>query len=457
MYNKVMERDNMTITMPITVQNIIQIIKSNGFNAYIVGGCVRDSFQGRTPYDWDITTNATPQDTMKIFKDYKQIHNGIKHGTVGVVYDNDLYEITTFRVDGNYKDNRRPENVSFSKNIEDDLTRRDFTINAIAYNDEDGIIDICNGIEDINNKIIRCVGNPDKRFNEDALRILRALRFSATFGYKIESKTHNSIIKNKKLLHNISKERVAVELIKLLIGDYCGEVLRSYHEVIFEIIPELKIMYKYNQHNPYHNLDLWEHTVTAVENIKADKTLRMVMLLHDLGKPHVQEKDENNICHYHNHAEHSEKIANEILKNLKFSRKFSTDVKTLIYYHDYFCSPTHKAVKRLLNKIGFDYAYKLADVQLADSCAKSAYHHQDQIERINSYVKILDEIKSSNELITIKDLNINGCNLIALGIEKGKTIGDILNYLLVEVQENNLENDKTILLAKAEEYYKDNT
>ena len=444
----------MKIIIPKPVKEIIKTINDNNFEAYVVGGCVRDCILNKNPYDWDITTNATPLEITKIFKEYNQVTTGIKHGTVGVVYHGDLYEITTYRIDGNYEDNRHPKEVTFSKTISDDLIRRDFTINSIAYNDKNGLVDISGGINDIKNKIIKCVGNPDTRFKEDALRILRALRFSATFGFEIEENTSNSILKNKELLKNISKERISAELTKILIGNYCGDILRKYHEIFFMIIPNLKIMYKYNQFSLYHNLDLWEHTVTAVENVKSDNILRMVMLLHDTGKPEVQTQSEDGICHYYGHSEKSVDIADIVLKDLKYSKKFINEVKTLILYHDYFCDPCEKSVKKLLNKISIEQAYKLAQIQLADCMAKSDYRHKEQIERIDNFVKILDKIKLNNTFITLKDLKVNGNDIINIGITQGEIIGKILKYLLEQVENETVKNNKDDLILLIDEYKK---
>lgn len=450
MYNLTEESDELKLILPKEVNHIIDIITSYGFEAFAVGGCIRDLILGKEPNDWDITTSALPENIIEIFKDYNKTTNGLKHGTVGIVFEHNLYEITTYRIDGDYSDNRHPNSVVFSKSIKEDLLRRDFTINALAYNEKVGLVDVSTGVEDIENKIIKCVGTPDNRFKEDALRILRALRFSSTLGFNIEKNTSISIFNNVNLLDTISKERVSIELTKLLIGNNCGEILRLYHNIIFYIIPNLKPMFEYNQNTPYHNLDLWEHTVTAVENAEQTALLRTVMLLHDVGKINTRTTDKKGISHYHNHAIESEKIAIKVLKELKYSNKFIDRVALLIRYHDYFCTPTKKSVKKLLSKIGIDNAFLLVEVQKADSSAKADFAQQSEHIRITEFLKILNEIKENDECFSINDLKINGNDIMKLGVPSGKKIGLILNDLLLNVVNNSIKNEREELLLEVE-------
>lgn len=288
----------MTMDMPKNVDIAINLLQSAGFEAYAVGGCVRDSLLGKTPNDWDITTSAKPEDMKSVFADFHCIDTGIKHGTVTVVIDGEPLEITTFRLDGEYEDNRHPKSVTFTSNLGADLGRRDFTVNAMAYSKKTGTVDLFGGQNDLKNKIIRCVGDPDRRFNEDALRILRALRFASALDFEIEEKTAQSLLKNRALLGNISEERIAKELLKLVCGKGAKRILTDFAPVLFEILPELQPMYKNSHDNPHHCYDIYEHTLIAVESINPEPTLRFAMLLHDCGKPAVKKFDENGVAHF---------------------------------------------------------------------------------------------------------------------------------------------------------------
>lgn len=283
----------MTMDMPKNVDTAINLLQSAGFEAYAVGGCVRDSLLGKTPNDWDITTSAKPEDMKSVFADFHCIDTGIKHGTVTVVIDGEPLEITTFRLDGEYEDNRHPKSVTFTSDLGADLGRRDFTVNAMAYSKMTGTVDLFGGQNDLKNGIIRCVGDPDRRFNEDALRILRALRFASALDFEIEEKTAQSLLKNRALLGNISEERIAKELLKLVCGKGAKRILTDFAPVLFEILPELQPMYKNSHDNPHHCYDIYEHTLIAVESIDSEPTLRFAMLLHDCGKPAVKKFDEN--------------------------------------------------------------------------------------------------------------------------------------------------------------------
>ena len=316
----------MTMDMPKNVDTAINLLQSAGFEAYAVGGCVRDSLLGKIPNDWDITTSAKPEDMKSVFADFHCIDTGIKHGTVTVVIDGEPLEITTFRLDGEYEDNRHPKSVTFTSNLSADLGRRDFTVNAMAYSKKTGTVDLFGGQNDLKNKIIRCVGDPDRRFNEDALRILRALRFASALDFEIEEKTAQSLLKNRALLGNISEERIAKELLKLVCGKGAKRILTDFAPVLFEILPELQPMYKNSHDNPHHCYDIYEHMLIAVESIDPEPTLRFAMLLHDCGKPAVKKFDENGVAHFYGHQRISAEISAQILARLKVSNKFRDEI-----------------------------------------------------------------------------------------------------------------------------------
>ncbi|MBQ5565782.1 MAG: HD domain-containing protein, partial [Clostridia bacterium] len=333
------------IFLPDEVKTAIEKISKNGFEAYIVGGCVRDSLLGKTPKDYDITTSASPQEVEKIFSDCRVIETGIKHGTVTVLINSMPLEITTFRIDSEYVDNRHPESVTFTKSLREDTARRDFTMNAIAYNNFTGICDFYGGETDIKNKIVRCVGNPDLRFNEDALRIMRAIRFSSVLGFEIEENTRSSIFKNKELLKNISSERIAAELVKLLCGKNAKKVLCEYIDILGVVMPELLPMKDFDQRNAHHIYDIWTHTAVAVENIEPAPILRLTALFHDIGKPECFFM-KNGQGHFYGHAAVSEKISDNILKRLKFDNTSRETITTLVKLHDIQIEETETAVKR---------------------------------------------------------------------------------------------------------------
>lgn len=435
------------------VELILNKLSENGFDCYIVGGCVRDSLLGIAPHDWDITTNALPQQISAVFSSYQQFDAGIKHGTVSVVINKQVYEITTFRIDGSYTDNRRPDSVTFTADIEQDLLRRDFTVNALAYNPKSGIKDFCSGIEDIKYKALRCVGNPDERFNEDALRILRCLRFASVYGFSIEPETSKSIIRNKRLLLNISAERIKAELEKLLCGDNADFVLRRYKEVFAVVIPEIEVMFNYDQNTPHHNKTLWKHTVSSIKHIKPDPVLKMTMLLHDIGKPQTRTTDINGVSHFKGHPRLSAAMADVILQRLRFSNEFINTVTTLISYHDYRFNGNKKMIKKVLSKIGAEMFDMLLQVQYADMTAQSMYKREEKLLNHNKTVAEFKNIIEENFCLTLKDLNINGSDLLRMGIAEGKTIGAVLNTLLNMVIDEEIKNDRQELLSAAEQLY----
>ncbi len=433
--------------IPNEVQTALQSLKNSGYEAYIVGGCVRDMLLGLTPKDFDITTSALPLQTKSVFKDYPVIETGIAHGTVTVIIKGIPLEITTYRTDGTYTDNRRPDYVTFTPSLEEDVKRRDFTVNAMCFSPETGVVDFCGGKEDLKNKLIRAVGEPAKRFKEDSLRILRALRFASVYGFEIEEETAKAIIKYRHLLKNVASERVAVEINKLLCGENVYRILMDFYPVFLEIFPEFEGAKGFLQHSPYHIYDIWEHTAIATGAIKGEKVCRLAMFFHDIGKLYTFSTDENGVGHFYNHANVSEKTAKIILKRLKYDNETAEKVLKLIKYHDLVIENNEVQIKRLLSKLGEEQFFRLLEIKKADTLAQS----KDLIYRLN----IVDEIAfTANRILeeaqcfSLKDLAVNGNDLIALGF-KGKEIGKALKLLLEKVIANELPNTKEKILEYA--------
>lgn len=433
------------IKLPIEATNIIERLNEHGYEAYVVGGCVRDSILGRTPNDWDICTSALPDKVIEIFTDYEVIPTGLKHGTVTVVIDHVPFEITTFRIDGDYSDNRRPDKVEFTTDIVKDLSRRDFTINAMAYNPKTGLVDPFNGAKDIKSKIIRCVGNADDRFNEDALRVMRALRFASVYGFVIADDTSIAIHCNAELLNNIAVERINTELCKLLCGKGVLNILLNYSDVISTIIPELKSCIGFNQNNRYHQYTIYDHIAHAVSNYTgSDIIVKVALLLHDIGKPLCYTEDENG-GHFYGHSVPSSNIAEAIVKRLKFDNYTQKNVIELVLYHDAVIEPTVKCVKRWLNKIGEQQLLRLLDVKMADILAHTAGTQKSRLEQYDAVRSIIENVISSEQCFKLKDLAVNGNDLMALGIPQGRQLGDILNWLLNMVINGEANNKETLL------------
>ncbi|MGN1411995.1 MAG: CCA tRNA nucleotidyltransferase [Oscillospiraceae bacterium] len=429
--------------IPSYVDTVLNKIISNGYEAFIVGGCVRDFLLNRTPNDFDITTNATPQQVENIFKDYHVIETGLKHGTVTVVVEGITVEITTYRIDGSYSDSRHPDNVQYTSKLKDDLSRRDFTINAMAYNHNVGIVDEFNGINDLKNGLITCVGNPEKRFSEDALRIMRAIRFSSQLNFSIEENTSKKVHELKDTLKKVSMERIAVELNKLIMGEKPHEILTSYSDVISTIIPEIKPCIKFNQRSRYHKYDVWEHMAMTVQNSPKDLNIRLAMLLHDIGKPKTFTLDSHGNGHFYKHAYVSADITEKVLKNLKYDNATIKRVTTLVRHHD---DEFHNVydIKKSISTLGEDVFFDLISVQQADALSKHEFcsKHVGELEQIKTIAK---GIISSGECLTLKQLSLNGNDLKSMGIT-GKHIGSILNTLLDEILKENLKNDKKSLI-----------
>lgn len=443
----------MRINCPEKILKAIALLESNGYSAYAVGGCVRDSIMGRTPNDWDMTTSATPAETRTVFKSFRTIATGIKHGTITVIIGSEPVEITTMRVDGKYSDNRHPENVSFTKRIEDDLSRRDLTVNAMAYNPKTGIIDPFGGQNDIKSKTIRCVGNPDKRFNEDALRILRAIRFSSVLGFDIDKKTSQSIINNRSLLQNISKERIRVELIKMLCGQNIERILTDYKSVLFDIIPELAAEDGFLQHTPYHIYDVWTHTTKVVSSIEPQSDLRVAALLHDIEKPSMFRLDSQGIGHFKGHPQKGAETAERILRRLRFSNAEIHHITTIIRLHDERPDGNRFHLAKLCSQYGIDNVEDTLKLILADAHGKNPEFFDQETDAVHVAQEQIDLIRENHICLKTSELDINGNDIMALGIDR-TMIRETLEFLLDEVIDERIENSKSALSQAAKKYNK---
>jgi tRNA nucleotidyltransferase (CCA-adding enzyme) len=440
------------IALPDYVKKVITALVSSGYEAYAVGGCVRDSLLGLVPVDYDITTSAAPDEMKSVLGGFSVYDTGIKHGTITVISDGVPIEVTTFRIDGEYGDNRRPDSVTFTRSLREDLSRRDFTVNALAYNPIEadsrqyGIIDYFNGKSDLDNGIIRAVGDPYKRFNEDGLRILRLLRFAAVYDFSIEAETSAAAKNLSRLIKNVSGERIAQELNKLVVGKVSG-IMEEYSGVFAEFIPEINLCKGFDQRNIYHDRDVLIHTLNAMDNAPADCVIRLALLFHDLGKPatfKLVEKNNGVYGSFKGHPAISAEIARKVLRRLKYDNDTAHKVLTLVKYHDIPLNPCEKAIKRLLNKFGEEMFFKLVEVHKADDSAKAP----PMRERISNHAlaaEIAGKIISEEQCFSLKQLAVKGNDLSEQGY-KGREIGVKLNYLLQSVISGKCVNNKESLL-----------
>lgn len=441
--------------LPSKVEYILDKLHSSNHPSYVVGGCVRDSLLGRQPKDWDICTAALPEETEQCFDGYRILETGLKHGTITVLIDKEPFEITTFREDGDYLDNRHPENVYFVRDVTSDLARRDFTMNAIAYNPVDGFVDPFNGMQDIQDGIIRCVGNPYNRFNEDALRILRALRFSAVYGFEIADETQEAIHSLKHLLHNISAERIKVELEKLICGANALPVLLNYSDVVAEVIPELKPCIGNDHENKYHCYNIYDHIAHAVHNYEGtDPIIKWALLLHDIGKPECKtyikhHGESDGYAHYYKHQVVSARMAAEVLDRLRFDTDSKRKILQLVEFHDYTFTPTEAAVKHVLNKFGEEQAERLFQVRWADIAAHTPDSLTAMQEKVYASYELMHELLKEKPCFTLKDLAVKGNDLISLGMEPGKLMGECLHDCLEAVMNGEVSNDRGVLMEWA--------
>lgn len=439
------------IQLPEKVKYIINTIIQAGYEAYAVGGCIRDSILDRIPDDWDITTSATPYQVKKLFK--RTIDTGIQHGTVTVMLDKEGFEVTTYRIDGEYEDARHPKEVIFTGSLIEDLKRRDFTINAMAYNEEAGLVDIFEGMKDIERKVIRCVGNPKERFAEDALRMMRAVRFSAQLGYDIEEETLAAVKELSPNLMHISAERIQTELVKLAVSPHPENLRIAYEAGITQIIlPEFDVCMKTRQNNLHHCYNVGSHILKSMEAVRPDKVLRLAMLFHDIGKPAVLTTDDEGIHHFHGHPEISERMARDILKRLKFDNDTIYMVTRLVRYHDYDVKPKEKYVRRAIVKTGENVFPLLFEVKEADIQAQSGYLREEKEKKLKEVRQVYERVLAEKQCISLKTLAVTGKDLIEeAGMQPGREIGEMLNKLLDVVLEEPEKNDREILLKLATE------
>ncbi|MCR5311938.1 MAG: CCA tRNA nucleotidyltransferase [Lachnospiraceae bacterium] len=437
----------MNISLPNNVEKIISTLEQAGHEAYAVGGCVRDSLLGRTPNDWDITTSAEPLEVKKLFK--RTFDTGIQHGTVSVLFGKEIYEVTTYRIDGKYEDSRHPKEVSFTKSLKEDLRRRDFTVNAMAYNPRTGIVDNFGGIEDLRCKTIRAVGNPEERFGEDALRILRAVRFAAQLGYSIDKETEAAIVKLAPTLTKISAERIRTELEKLLVSDNPGFIKKAWELGITKIVlPEFDAMMETPQNNPNHAYNVGDHSVKVLENVRGDRVLRLTALLHDSGKAVTRTTDENGIDHFYGHAEKGAEIATGVLRRLKYDRDTEKLVSRLVEHHDWEIRARSKDIRKWVNRIGEDCFPLMFEINDADLLGQSEYNRVEKtahLERLKAAYKTMID---NGDCIGLKDLKVTGSDLIKAGIPAGPKVGEELKKLLDLVLEDPKRNDRDFLLSR---------
>ena len=411
--------EDRTIQLPEKVGRIIGTLQEHGYEAYAVGGCIRDSILGREPEDWDITTSAMPEETKALFD--KTFDTGIQHGTITVLLEKEGFEVTTYRIDGKYEDSRHPKEVTFTRNLREDLLRRDFTINAMAYNETDGLVDIFGGLEDLEAGMIRCVGTAKERFKEDALRILRGVRFAAQLGFDIEEDTRQGMKELAWTLQNISAERIQVELVKMITSKR-PEMLREAYELGMTriVLPEFDQLMTTGQETPHHMYSVGEHTLHAMKNIRADKILRLAMLLHDMGKPALKTVDEAGVAHFKKHALESERIAENVLRRLKFDNDTIRKVTRLVRCHDLRMPATAKSVRRAMNQIGEELFPYYMEVRRADVLAQSMYQREEKIENLDQIEELYHQIVEDGDCVSLKDLAVTGRDLIASGMKPGK-------------------------------------
>ena len=448
-----MERTEIEIKLPDDVQEIMSVIREYGATSYVVGGCVRDSILGKEPHDWDICTPALVCELLVHFeeKGYRVIPTGLQHGTITVHLNGNNYEITTFRRDGEYSDGRHPDTVEFTSDLIYDLERRDFTINAMAYNSEEGLVDPFNGCWDIQNRIIRCVGNPDDRFQEDGLRILRALRFSCQLNFVIDETTRRAMLDNKELISNVSMERINTEFIKIINAEYVFSFpFYSYNKIISQFIPEVVPMVSFDQHNPYHYLDVFAHScqvLTICRIYNADLITKLAAFFHDIGKPHCYQDDKNGIRHFKGHGKISADMTDVIMRRLKFDNDTRDKVVQLVYYHDASFEVGKKYVRRWLNKIGVDQFKRLLVLRRADIMGQSELNRDERLQKLDAVKVCLEEVLKEKPAFSVKDLEIDGKDVMKyMLMDECPEVGYWLKHILKQVIDGHLQNNREDLI-----------
>ena len=435
------------IRIPPGAARILRVLEDHGYEAFVVGGCVRDSLLGRNPNDWDITTSALPLQVKALFR--RTIDTGLKHGTVTVLMDGEPFEVTTYRVDGEYLDGRHPSEVTFTASLQEDLQRRDFTINAMAYSEKKGLQDLFGGLPDLEKGLIRAVGDPAKRFGEDALRIMRAVRFAAQLGYEVEEDTVQAMKELAPTLSKISAERIAAELEKLLVSPHPEKLKMAYEcGITAVILPEFDRCMETAQNNPHHKYSVGEHTIVSIGNARPDRILRYTMLMHDMGKPSCKTTDEQGIDHFYGHQEVSAQMANDILRRLKSDNETRRSVSRLVRYHDLTCGLTGKSVRKAISLIGEDLFPLYLEVKDADTRAQSDFRFQEKMDYLEEVRLLYRKILEEGDCLSLKDLAVNGKDLIAAGMKPGREIGEVLEAMYRDVIDDPEHNNKEYLMEK---------
>jgi len=434
------------VNIPEPVKRILKALEEHGHEAHCVGGCVRDSLLGREPGDWDVATSALPEETMALFPG-RAAPTGLRHGTVTIREGTLSVEVTTFRTDGRYTDRRRPDSVAFTRSLRDDLSRRDFTVNAMGLDLRGTLTDPFGGREDLKNRLLRCVGSPEERFQEDALRILRCLRLAAVLGFDLEEETAQELRACRKLLRDVAAERIQVELTKLLCGPAAAEVLRKFPEVAGTVVPELLPMVGFDQHSRYHCYDVWEHTLHALSEVPAEPVLRWAVLLHDVAKPRCYTRDERG-GHFYGHPTVSAEMADAILRRLKFDNATREAVITLVLWHDREIPRTEKSIRRALRKLGAARLRELTEVKRADNLGQ-APAYRARLKDVEQIRRIMEDLLARDECVSMRQLAVNGRDMLALGL-RGPEIGATLEELLSAVVDGDLPNQRSALLRAAE-------
>ena len=442
------------IPLPDSVCLLLNRLHNAGHEAYVVGGCVRDSLLGKVPHDWDICTSATPNQVKCCLSGFKTIDTGLQHGTITVLVEDVPYEVTTFRKDGHYSDSRRPDNVTFVSDLKEDLSRRDFTINAMAYSHETGIVDPFGGQDDLASHMLRCVGNPMDRFDEDALRILRALRFAASYGLFVHPHTSEAIHQKKTELHRIAAERIQAEMTKLICADAAMPILIDFKDVVATVIPELWACFGFNQNNRWHVYDVYQHIVHAVDAYNGkEPIIKWALLLHDIGKPACYSADESG-GHFYGHPAISHRMAADILHRLRFDNRSSEAILELVLAHDENFTPCSRTARRMLHKHGEERCFQLLKVKKADALAQAPCAQEESLPLVKQMKKELKNVLSAEQCFSLKDLKVSGKDLMDLGIPQGPLIGETLRHLLTWVMDDRIPNKKKVLLNEANFFWK---
>lgn len=438
----------MDFALPKGARYILERLNTAGYEAYLVGGCVRDLLRGVTPHDWDVCTKALPQAVMARFPELTALETGLAHGTVTLLAEGRSFEVTTYRADGTYSDGRHPDAVAFVTSLTEDLARRDFTVNAMAMALDGSIQDPFGGLDDLKKKRLRCVGDPDRRFQEDGLRLMRCLRFSATLDYGIDPGTAAALRRNLPMLDKVAAERVRSELCKLLLGPRCVPVMRDYPEVFCRFWPQLAPLVELEQHNPWHCFGGWEHTLHALAAAPEELTLRLAVLLHDIGKPSCKTTDEQGLDHFYGHAAAGAQLAGEMLHALKFDNATRRRVVTLVEHHDAPIHPTEKSIRRWLNRLGEEALFQLLELKRCDNMGQAPEKVAPRLAQLAELTALARQVVAQGQCFSLKDLAVDGRDVMAAGVPAGPLVGQRLEALLNAVISGELPNDRSALLAR---------